>query len=56
MSIVDDYLMAQPNKPREKNVYYVTDLTKGCLRQAYLDIVSPGKYDISTLRILRQGD
>ena len=55
MSIVDSYLSAQPGKPRLPGVYYVTDLTKGCLRQAYLDIVSPGKYGVETLRIFEAG-
>lgn len=37
-SLFDDYLTSQPGKPREADVLYITDLTKPCLRQAYLDI------------------
>ena len=55
MSIVDQYLGAQPGKPRLPGVYYVTDLTKSCMRQAYLDIVEPKQFDVSTLRIFEAG-
>ena len=54
-SIVDQYLSSQPGKKREKGVYYVTDLTKMCQKQAYLDIVSPGKFGVETLRIFEAG-
>jgi CRISPR/Cas system-associated exonuclease Cas4 (RecB family) len=55
LSIVDQYLVSQPGKSRLPGVYYVTDLTKPCLRQAYLDVVSPGKFDVGTLRIFEAG-
>jgi len=54
-SIVDQYLALQPGKKREKGVYYATDLSKSCLRQAFYDIVSPKKFDASTLRVFEVG-
>lgn len=53
--IVDSYLAGLPEKKREAGVYYTTDLAKGCLRQAYYDIVSPKRFDASTLRIFEVG-
>ena len=35
-SLFDNYLLSQPNKPREAGIFWVTDLVKPCLRQAYL--------------------
>jgi CRISPR/Cas system-associated exonuclease Cas4 (RecB family) len=54
-SLFDDYLLSRPGKLREPGVYYVTDLTKGCLRQAYLDIVEPREQPIETQRIFEAG-
>lgn len=53
--IVDKYLVNQPEKKREPGVYYTTDLAKGCLRQAYFDIVSPRRFDAASLRIFEVG-
>ena len=53
--IVDSYLVGLPDKPRESGVYYTTDISKGCLRQAYYDIVSPRRFDAGTLRIFEVG-
>ena len=55
LSVFDSYLLGQPNKKREPNVVYVTDLTKGCMLQAYLDIVEPKPYEVSALRIFEAG-
>lgn len=52
---MDSYLASQPGKKREKGVYYVTDCVKSCLRQAYFDIVSPKRFDASSLRIFEVG-
>lgn len=54
-SLFDDYLLAQPIRKRELNVYYVTDLCKQCLRQAYLDITQPAPQPVETLRIFEAG-
>jgi len=54
-SIVDQYLNSQPGKLRGKNILYTTDISKPCLRQAYYDIVSPKKFDASTLRVFEVG-
>lgn len=53
--MVDRYLSNQPGKKREPGVYYTTDVVKPCLRQAYLDIVSPKRFGASTLRIFEMG-
>ena len=54
-SLFDDYLTSQPDKPREVGVFWVTDLVKPCLRQAYLDVVDPRPQLIETLRIFEAG-
>lgn len=54
-NMIDGYLGSQLGKKREPGVYYTTDVVKTCLRQAYLDIVSPKPFDVSTLRVFEVG-
>jgi hypothetical protein len=55
-SIIDETLRKRRSKIRPNDVLYVTDLTKSCLRKAYLDIKNPQKYPIETLRIFEAGN
>jgi len=54
-SLFDEYLLTQPDKPREVGIFWVTDLVKTCLRQSYLDIIDPQPKPIETLRIFEAG-
>lgn len=56
MSLVDTYLSSRPGKTRPKGVLYATDLTKSCIRNAYLSIVDPLDYPVNTLRIFESGN
>jgi len=56
MSLVDDYLESRPSKKRAKNMLYVTDLTKPCLRASMLDILHPKPYPVETLKIFESGN
>lgn len=55
MSVYDNYLLSSPKRERVKGIYWVTDLCKLCMRQSYLDVVSPGKLGVETLRIFEAG-
>ena len=58
MSRIDEYLKHKDDdrKIRLPNYYYVTDLTKPCIRQAYYDIVEDRTFPIETLRIFEAGN
>jgi len=58
MSRIDEYLAErdEDRKIRLPNYYYVTDLTKPCLRQAYYNIIEDRRFPIETLRIFEAGN
>lgn len=53
---VDQYLAGRPEKARPAGVLYVTDLSKPCMRNAFLSITDPQPYPANTLRIFGSGN
>ena len=58
MSLIDEYLRLKQSKPKPRlsGVLYVTDLTKPCQLQAYLNIKEAQTFPVETLRIFEAGN
>jgi len=50
-NLLDQHILTKFGKARVSGILYVTDITKPCLRCAYLDITSPKKSTIEKRRV-----